>query len=180
MNALKSQQNIGFSFVPLQFHRWKADKFFDLLTSEKPRALRSEFPHVICNDQLSPRLHEYVLIENDIVFNETAMIVLHLHIVFVSLSFSVGHTKTMKRIENGKNQRKFIVCVSRYFEWFVVVVASFSKVCVFSENDPSTRQRQYHYNNIVFKSFHFGDRFQKLSFSVKTIIIFYRFRIEAR
>ena len=39
---------------------------------------------------------------------------------------------------------------------------------VFSENDPSTRQR-YHYK-IVFKSFHFGDRFQKLSLSVKTII----------
>ena len=50
----------------------------------------------------------------------------------------------------------------------MVVVASVSKDCIFSENDSSTRQR-YHYNNIVFKSFHFGDRFQKLSFSVKTI-----------
>ena len=32
----------------------------------------------------------------------------------------------------------------------MVVVASFSKVCVFSENDPSTRER-YHYDKIVFK-----------------------------
>ena len=55
----------------------------------------------------------------------------------------------------------------------------FSKVCVFSENDPSTRQG-YHYNNIVLKSFHFGDRFQKLSLSVKTIIVFDRFRADAR
>ena len=31
-----------------------------------------------------PRLHEYVFIENDMVFNGNAMIVLHLHIVFVS------------------------------------------------------------------------------------------------
>ena len=61
----------------------------------------------------------------------------------------------------------------------MVVVASFPKVCVFSENDPSTGQR-YHYKNIVFKSFHFGDRFQKLSFSVKTIIVSDRFRIDAR
>ena len=56
---------------------------------------------------------------------------------------------------------------------------SFSKVCVFSENDPSTRQR-YHYNNIIFESFHFGNSFQKLSFLVKTIIVFYRFRVDAR
>ena len=41
----------------------------------------------------------------------------------------------------------------------MVVVASFSKVFVFSENDLSTQQ-QYHYTNIVFKSFPFGDRFQ--------------------
>ena len=39
----------------------------------------------------------------------------------------------------------------------MAVVASFSKVCVFSENDPSTPRQQYHW---VFKSFHFGDRFQ--------------------
>ena len=61
----------------------------------------------------------------------------------------------------------------------MAVVASFSNVCVFGTNDPSTRQR-YHYNNIVFKSFHFGDRFQKLSFSVKTIIVFDRCRVDAR
>ena len=29
-----------------------------------------------------------------------------------------------------------------------------------------------------FKSFQFGDRFQKLSFSVKTIIVFDRFRVD--
>ena len=33
------------------------------------------------------RLHEYVFIENDIVFDENAAIVLHLHIVFVSFSY---------------------------------------------------------------------------------------------
>ena len=60
----------------------------------------------------------------------------------------------------------------------MVVVSSFSKVCVFSENDPSTQQR-YHDNNIT-KSFHFGDRFQKLSFSVKTIIVSDRFPVDAR
>ena len=47
----------------------------------------------------------------------------------------------------------------------MVVVASFSKVCVFSERDPSTRQR-YHYNIIVLKSFYFGDRLQNLSFLI--------------
>ena len=58
-------------------------------------------------------------------------------------------------------------------------VSLFSIVRVFSENDPSTQQR-YHYNNIVFKSFHFGDHFQKLSFSVKTHILFDCFRVDAR
>ena len=61
----------------------------------------------------------------------------------------------------------------------MVVVAPFSNVCIFSEKDPSTLQR-YHYNSIVLKSFHFGGRFQKLSFSMKTIIIFDRFRVDAR
>ena len=61
----------------------------------------------------------------------------------------------------------------------MVAVASFSKVLVFSENDPSTRER-HHYNNLVFESFHFGDRFKKLSFSVKTIIVFERFRVDAK
>ena len=59
----------------------------------------------------------------------------------------------------------------------MVVVASFSKVCVFSENDPSARQR-YH-NNIVFKSFHSGDRFQKLSYRFQ-FIVFDRFCADAR
>ena len=60
----------------------------------------------------------------------------------------------------------------------MVVVALFSKVYVFNENDPSTQQR-YRYNNILYKSFHFGDRFQKLSFSVKAIIVSDRFRVDA-
>ena len=84
--------------------------------------------------------------------------VLHLHIVFVS--FSAVYKKTMKTIENGKNQQKSIACV---FNVICIIcdccfVASFSKVCILSENDPSTRQR-YHYNNIVFKSFHIEDCF---------------------
>ena len=53
----------------------------------------------------------------------------------------------------------------------MVVVASFPKFAFpVKTSDHSTRQR-YHYNDIVFKSFHFGDRFQKLSLSVKTIIV---------
>ena len=60
----------------------------------------------------------------------------------------------------------------------MAVVASFSKVCVFNENDPSTRHR---YNdNFVFKSSHFEERFQKLSFSMKKIIVFDRFLVDAR
>ena len=56
-------------------------------------------------------LYEYVFIKNDIVFNENATIVLHLHIVFVSfshrfrivfISFSPVFTKTMKTIDNCK------------------------------------------------------------------------------
>ena len=38
---------------------------------------------------------------------------------------------------------------------------SFSKVCVFSEFDPSTRSRYC----CVFKSFHSGERFQKFAYS---------------
>ena len=62
----------------------------------------------------------------------------------------------------------------------MAVVVSFSKVGVFIEKDPSTRQ-QHHYNNVVFKSFHFDfifDRFhvdarwkrkEKFSVTMKTI-----------
>ena len=42
---------------------------------------------------------------------------------------------------------------------------AFSKVCVFSEFDPSTQSR------CVFKSFHSGERFQKFAFS-------HRFRVD--
>ena len=103
---------------------------------------------------LRPRLHEYVFIEKHIVFiekhivfNENATIVLHLHIVFVW--FSAVHTETMKTIDNGKNQRKsFFACQDNLNNLWLLL-----------------------HNNIIFKSFHFGDHFQKLSFSVKTIIV---------
>ena len=65
---------------------------------------------------LRPRLNKYVFIENDLAFNANATIVLQssTHPVgIVSISFSVIYTKTIKTIENGKNQRKSIVCVSR-------------------------------------------------------------------
>ena len=52
-------------------------------------------------------------------------------------------------------------------------------VCVSNENDPSTRER-YDYNIIVLKSFHFGDRFPKLSFSVKKVVVLDRFLVDAR
>ena len=39
--------------------------------------------------------------------------------------------------------------------------------------------RASYHNNIVFKSFQIGDRFQKLSFSMKSIIIFDRFHVDA-
>ena len=66
--------------------------------------------------KLRPRLHEYVFIENDIVFNENATIVLRVQVVYVSLSdrFQPSfYTKTIKMIEYGKNQQKSIVCVLR-------------------------------------------------------------------
>ena len=55
--------------------------------------------------QLLPCLHKYVFIENDIVFNENATIVSHLHIVFhiVFMSFLAFHTKMMKTIETIGN-----------------------------------------------------------------------------
>ena len=43
------------------------------------------------NISLRPRLHEYVFIEKDLVFNEKAKMVLHLHIVFVSFSYRFSH-----------------------------------------------------------------------------------------
>ena len=67
----------------------------------------------------------------------------------------------MKTTENGKNQWKSIVCMSKEFEQFVVVAASFSKVCTFSKNNLSTPQQCY-YDNIIFQSFLLGDSFQKL------------------
>ena len=36
---------------------------------------------------LRPSLHEYVFVESDIVFNENATIVLHLHIVITSFPY---------------------------------------------------------------------------------------------
>ena len=60
----------------------------------------------------------------------------------------------------------------------MVIVASFSKVCVFSENGPSTRQR-YHYNNIVIKSFHFPP-FSKVIVFSENDHLFYRFHVAAR
>ena len=118
------------------------------------------YPHSITNPSFRPCLHEYVFIENHTVFSENKTIVLHLHIVFVSFSYR------LKTIENGKNQRKSIVLRVRIICGCCCIV---SKVCVFSEYDPSTRQR-YHYNNIVFKSLKI----------VKTIIVFDRFRVDAR
>ena len=59
----------------------------------------------------------------------------------------------------------------------MAVVGSFSKVCAFSENDPIRLHNNYH---CVFKSLHFGDHFQKLSFSVKTIIVFDCFRVRCK
>ena len=61
----------------------------------------------------------------------------------------------------------------------MVVVASFSDVCVFSENDPSRRQR-YHFT-ITFSNLSTLDTvFQKISFLLKTVIVFDRFRVVAR
>ena len=47
---------------------------------------------------LRPRLHENVFIENNIVFNETTTIVLHLHIIFVSF-----YNKINRLHGNGEN-----------------------------------------------------------------------------
>ena len=71
--------------------------------------------------------------------------------------------KTVKTIGN-----LLFACQDNLTKKFVVVT-SISKVCAFSENDPSTRQR-YHCNNIVFKIVPLWR-----PFSVKTMIVFDRF-----
>ena len=60
-------------------------------------------------------------------------------------------------------------CVFKSYQYVIFRLRShdqsFSKVCVFSEFDPSTRHRYC----CVFKSFHSGDRFRKFAVSSKTI-----------
>ena len=52
---------------------------------------------------LSPRPHEYVLMENDIIFSENATIVLHLRIVFVSYRFQPSIRKRLKTVKTSGN-----------------------------------------------------------------------------
>ena len=115
-----------------------------------------------------PRLNKYVFVENDLVFNANATIVLHLHVLFLSFPyhFQPSTRKRSKRLKTVKTGVNLLFAFQDNLNNLWVIVASFSKVCVFSENDPSTPPR-YQYSNI----FHFGDRFQKLPFSVKMIII---------
>ena len=123
-------------------------------------------------------LHEYVFIENEVIINENATTVLHLHIVFIS--FSAVYTKTMKTTVNWKTSGNVLfACQDSLSNLWLLLHRSQKFTFPVKRIHPSIRQR-YHYDNIVFKSFHFGDRFQKLSFSVKMIIVFDRFRADGR
>ena len=59
-----------------------------------------------------------------------------------------------------KTSRNLLFACEDNLNNFLVVVASFPKVSVFSENDPSTRR--YHYNNIVFQIFPLWRQFSKV------------------
>ena len=88
-----------------------------------------------------------------------------LRIVFIS--FSAVHTETIETVKFRLNL--LFACQDNLNNLWLLLL--FSKICVFNENNPSTRQR-YH---CVFKSFHFGDRFQTFAYSVKMVIVFYLF-----
>ena len=88
------------------------------------------------------------------------------------------HTKTIQVTENATNltlrMSRKLSCFHCRPSWIFSHGSGlglrahdqlFSKVCVFGEFDPSTRNRCC----CVFKSFHSGERFQKFAFSSKTI-----------
>ena len=94
------------------------------------------------------------------------------------------HTKTIQVTENATNltlrMSRKLSCFHCRPSWIFSHGSAlglrshdqlFSKVCVFGEFDPSTRNRCC----CVFKSFHSGERFQKFAFSSKRIHRFYRF-----
>ena len=76
---------------------------------------------ILCLRSLRPRLHEYVFIENDIVFNENATILLHPHIVFISFLYCSFWRPFSK-----------VIVFSR------CKVKTQSKVCGFDGNDMKT------------------------------------------
>ena len=101
-----------------------------------------------------PSLHEYVFIENDVVFKENATIVAstqRFRIVFSGL------------YENNENDRKwqkpaeiYCLCVKLNLNnlWLLLHRFAFSVKTILL------------HDSIVFKSFHSGDRFQKLLFLI--------------
>ena len=81
----------------------------------------------------------------------------------------------MAMIENGKNQRKFLFACQDNLSSLWLLLHHFQK---FTFSVKTIRLCDF--NNIVFKCFKFGDRFQRLSFSVKTMIVFDCFHADAR
>ena len=64
-------------FIKLFLYSYESEDLDSLVKSGHRRLARS----------FRPCLREYLFIKNDIVFNENATIVMHLHIIFVSFSY---------------------------------------------------------------------------------------------
>ena len=112
--------------------------------------------------EIRPRLREYAFIENDIGFNENAIIVLHLRIVFVS--FSAFCKKTMKAIENGKNQLKYIFACQDNLNNLWLLLHRFQKLAF------SVKTIRLHNNDIII-----AISFSNLS-TLETVSKSYRFQ----
>ena len=86
---------------------WNLSNFLSLTTLTSSSHV-FYFQNLICfwlsAPKLRPRLLEYVFIENDIVFNENATIVLYLHIVFISFQpFIRKRWKRLKTVKTSGN-----------------------------------------------------------------------------
>ena len=98
---------------------------------------------------LGPCVHEYVLIKND----ENAMIVLHLHIVFISFSYCF-QLSTPRRLTMLQTSRHLLFVYQANVNNLWLLLYHCQKFAF------SVTTIHLH-DNIVFKSFDFGDCFQK-------------------
>ena len=86
-----------------------------LVTPQTVLAKKAESLHAGYHlDELRPRLHEYVSSKTTSFSMKTQRLYcIYTSFRIVFISFSAVYTKTMKTTENGKNQWKSIVCVSK-------------------------------------------------------------------